>query len=64
LFISNLAHRALAVALASLLAAAFILSVSASVALVACLAGAAVCAVLLLIFALSVEAALLKREAW
>jgi hypothetical protein len=63
LFISNPAHRALAVALASLLAAAFIPSVSASVALVACLAGAAVCAVLLLIFALFVEAALLKREA-
>jgi hypothetical protein len=63
LFLINTSRRVIAVALTSLLAATFLVSVWASVALVAFVAGTTVYAVLLLLFALFVGAALLKREA-
>jgi hypothetical protein len=63
LFLINTSRRVIAVALTSLLAATFLVSVWASVALVAFVAGATVYAVLLFLFALFVGAALLKREA-
>jgi hypothetical protein len=63
LFLSNPSRRVIAVALASLPAATFLVSVWASVALVAIVAGATVYAVLLLLFALFVGTAPLKREA-
>ena len=63
MFLSNPSRRVIAVALTSLLAAIFLVSVWASVALVAFVAGATVYAVLLLLFALFVGAAPLKREA-
>jgi hypothetical protein len=63
LFLSNPSRRVIGVALASLLAATFIVSVWALVALVAFVAEATVYVVLLLLFALFVGAAPLKREA-
>ena len=63
MFLSNPSRRVIAVALASLLAATFIASVWALVALVAFVAEATVYAVLLLLFTLFVGAAPLKREA-
>jgi hypothetical protein len=63
LFLSNPSSRVIGVALASLLAATFIVSVWALVALVAFVAEATVYVVLLLLFALCVGAAPLKREA-
>ena len=58
--ISDPGRRVIAVALASLLATTFLVSVWASVAPVAFLAGATVYAVLLLLFALLVGVPLLK----
>ena len=63
MFLSNPSRRVIAVALASLLAATFLVSVCALVALVAFVAGATVYAVLLLLFALFVGATPMKREA-